>query len=176
MRGDWTEQVRRIAEHRDEAAFAELFYYFAPRIKAFLVRGGTDASLAEECIQDVMAIVWHKAKQFDRSRASVSTWIYTIARNRRIDIQRKQRRPEPEALDWGQQAAVSQEDHVEFQQDCAKLEAALKSLPAAQLDMIERAYFGEMSHNEISEVTGLPLGTIKSRIRLALERLRHQLK
>lgn len=173
---DWTEHVQRISEYGDEAAFAELFHYFGPRIKAFLMRGGTDSTLAEECVQDVMATVWHKAKQFDPSRASVSTWIYTIARNRRIDIQRKQRRPEPEELDRRYKEAASQEELIEFQQDCAKLGEALKSLPKAQLEMIERAYFGEMSHNEISEVTGLPLGTIKSRIRLALERLRHQIK
>ena len=136
----------------------------------------TNAALAEECAQDVMATLWHKAHLFDPSRASVATWIFTIARNRRIDVLRKQKRPEPEELTWGPEAEPDQTDVLALQQDSERLRAALKNLPDAQKKLIERAYFGDLSHSEIAAETGLPLGTIKSRIRLALDRLRHAMK
>jgi RNA polymerase sigma-70 factor (ECF subfamily) len=173
---DWVDHVLRIREARDEAAFAELFAHFAPRVKAFLIRSGADNGLAEECAQEVMATLWQKAHLFDPARASVSTWVFTIARNRRIDALRRQRRPEPEDLPWGPEAEPQQEDVLALQQDSERLAAALRSLPEKQRLLIERAYFGELSHSEIAEETGLPLGTIKSRIRLALDRLRHALK
>lgn len=170
---DWTSVVIRIRDHRDETAFAELFQHFAPRIKAFLMRSGGDGSMAEECAQEVMVTVWRKAALFDPSRASVSTWIFTIARNRKIDALRKQKRPEPEDLEWGPQAEPDQEDQLGLQQDSEHLGEALASLPAKQRELIEKAYFGDLTHSEIADITGLPLGTIKSRIRLALQRLRH---
>nr|WP_245189158.1 sigma-70 family RNA polymerase sigma factor [Mameliella alba] len=163
----------RIRDNRDEAAFVALFRHFAPRVKAFLMRSGADAAQAEECVQDVMATVWQKAAQFDPARASAATWIFTIARNRRIDALRKQKRPEPEDLPWGPEAEPDQEDRLGLQQETEHLGAALASLPAKQRDLIEKAYFGDLTHSEIAEATGLPLGTIKSRIRLALQRLRH---
>ncbi|MBB93346.1 MAG: RNA polymerase subunit sigma [Rhodobacteraceae bacterium] len=169
----WTGHVSRIREARDQDAFAELFQHFAPRVKAFLMKSGADATLAEECTQDVMATIWHKAHLFDPTRASVATWIFTVARNRRIDMLRRQRRPEPEDLPWGPEAEPDQEDALGLQQDCDHLRRAMGDLPQAQRDLIERAYFRDMSHREIATATGLPLGTIKSRIRLALDRLRH---
>ena len=173
---EWVAHVARIRDTRDEAAFAELFAHFAPRVKAFLIRSGADDGLAEECAQEVMATLWQKAHLFDPARASVATWVFTIARNRRIDALRRQRRPEPEDLTWGPEAEPQQEDVLALQQDSARLAEALRSLPEKQRTLIERAYFGELSHSEIAEETGLPLGTIKSRIRLALDRLRHVLK
>jgi RNA polymerase sigma factor (sigma-70 family) len=170
---DWVAHVVRVRDARDEAAFAELFRHFAPRVKAFLMKSGASASLAEECAQEVMATVWHKAHLFDPSRASVATWVFTIARNRRIDALRKQRRPEPEDLGWGPEAEPDQADVLDLQQESARLTEALRLLPEKQRVLVERAYFGDLSHSEIAEETGLPLGTIKSRIRLALERLRH---
>lgn len=172
----WVKHVERIRIHRDEAAFSELFRHFAPRVKAFLMKSGASATLAEECSQEVMATLWRKAHLFDPSRASVATWIFTIARNRKIDALRKQRRPEPEDLTWGPEAEPDQADVLALQQETKKLEEALVQLPQKQRELIERAYFGDLSHSEIAEETGLPLGTIKSRIRLALERLRHTLK
>jgi RNA polymerase sigma factor (sigma-70 family) len=109
---------------------------------------------------------------FDPGKASVSTWIYTIARNRRIDTIRKTRRPEPEDLPWGPEEAASASDVMVLQQETETLGRALKSLPDTQRQLIERAYFGDLSHSEIAAETGLPLGTIKSRIRLALDKLR----
>lgn len=176
MSGEWVEHVLRIRDHRDQDAFAALFRHFAPRVKAFLMKSGADASLAEECAQEVMATLWHKSHLFDPSRASVATWIFTIARNRRIDILRKQKRPEPEDLPWGPEAEPDQGDVLDLQTETQMLRSALKQLPDAQRELIERAYFGDLSHSEIAAETGLPLGTIKSRIRLALERLRHAMK
>lgn len=170
---DWAAVVNRIREERDEAAFVTLFRHFAPRLKAFLMRSGADAATAEECVQEVMATVWHKAGLFDPTRASVATWVFTIARNRRIDVLRKQKRPDPEDLPWGPEAEPDQEDRLSLQEENEHLGEAIASLPAKQRDLIEKAYFGDLTHNEIAEATGLPLGTIKSRIRLALERLRH---
>lgn len=175
-RPDWVSQVERVRDHQDREAFAELFRHFAPRVKGFLMKSGADATLAEECAQDVMATLWNKAHQFDPARASVATWIFTIARNRKIDLLRKQRRPEPEDLPWGPEAEPAQDDALALQQESEQLRRALSELPVAQRELIERAYFGDLSHSEIAAETGLPLGTIKSRIRLALDRLRHAMR
>jgi RNA polymerase sigma-70 factor (ECF subfamily) len=172
---DWAALVIRVRDHQDKAAFAALFRHFAPRVKGFLMKSGADATLAEECAQDVMATLWQKAHLFDPTRASVATWVFTIARNRRIDALRKARRPEPEELSWGPEPEPDQAEAFEAQQETERLGAALAQLPDKQRALIERAYFGDLSHSEIAEETGLPLGTIKSRIRLALERLRHQM-
>lgn len=168
--------VIRIRDAQDQAAFAEVFRHFAPRVKAFLMRSGADVSLAEECAQEVMATLWHKAHLFDPSRATVATWVFTIARNRKIDALRKQKRPEPEDLFWGPEAEPDQDDVLSLQEETQALGEALASLPEKQRELIERAYFGDLSHSEIAAETGLPLGTIKSRIRLALDRLRHNMK
>lgn len=173
---DWAGNIRRIRDEQDEAAFAALFRHFAPRVKAFLMKSGASASLAEECMQETMASVWRKAHLFDPARASAATWIFTIARNQRIDALRKQKRPEPEDLPWGPEAEPDQDDVITLQQETERLGKAMEALPEKQRDLIERAYFGDLSHNQIAEETGLPLGTIKSRIRLALERLRHEMK
>ncbi len=175
-RSDWITHIERIRDAQDQGAFAELFQHFAPRVKAFLMKSGADATLAEECAQEVMATLWHKAHMFDPARASVATWIFTIARNRKIDLLRKQRRPEPEELTWGPEAEPDQEDTMVLQQESEQLRKALAELPDAQRQLIERAYFGDLSHSQIADETGLPLGTIKSRIRLALDRLRHAMK
>lgn len=163
-----------VRDGRDRAAFAALFRHFAPRVKAFLMRSGTPEALAEDCAQDVMATLWQKAHLYDPERASVATWVFTIARNRRIDIARRAR-PEPEDLPWGPEPEPDQADALALQQDSARLTDALRDLPAPQRELIERAFFGEASHSDIAAATGLPLGTIKSRIRLALDRLRRRL-
>jgi len=173
---DWVACIARIRDAQDEAAFAQLFAHFAPRVKAFLMRSGADSTLAEECTQEVMAALWQKAHMFDPARASAATWIFTIARNRKIDALRKQKRPEPEDLPWGQDPEPDQADVLALQQESAQLGDAIAALPEKQRVLIEKAYFGDLSHSEIAEQTGLPLGTIKSRIRLALDRLRHAMK
>lgn len=173
---DWTDALIRVRTDRDRTAFAALFRHFAPRVKAFLMKSGASEALAEECTQDVMTTVWHKAHLFDPERASVATWVFTIARNRRIDALRKSRRPEPEDLTWGPEHEPDQAEALALQQESERLGRALSRLPEKQRDLIERAFYGDRSHSEIAAETGLPLGTIKSRIRLALDRLRHELK
>ena len=169
---DFTALMIAVRDRHDKAAFATLFQHFAPRVKGFLMKSGTDSALAEDCAQDVMAVLWNKAAQYDPARASVATWVFTIARNRRIDVARKARRPEPEALDWGPEIEPDQADIYEAGQETARLLAAMADLPEKQRALIQRAFYGDLSHSEIAAETGLPLGTIKSRIRLALDRLR----
>lgn len=172
----WVTHIQAIRDTQDQSAFAELFSHFAPRVKAFLMKSGATPDLAEDVAQEVMATLWRKAHMFDPAKASVSTWIFTIARNRRIDVLRKQRRPEPEDLTWGPEAEPDQADVLALQQESEQLGEAIAALPDKQRELIVRAYYGELTHSEIADATGLPLGTIKSRIRLALDRLRHQLK
>lgn len=165
-----------VRDNRDRTAFAALFDYFAPRLKGFIIRSGASAHQAEEIVQDVMLTIWRKAATFDPHRAQVSAWIYQIARNRQIDIARKENRPMPEELreEPGTEPDASQILGVE--QEAGQLKQALAKLKPEQREIIEKAYIGELTHQEISAQTGLPLGTIKSRIRLGLERLRHELK
>lgn len=170
---DWAALMLAVRDRQDKAAFAALFRHFAPRVKAFLMKSGTEAALAEDCAQDVLATVWQKSHLFDPTRASVATWVFTIARNRRIDIARRDRRPDPEALDWGGDGHEPDQAEVyEAAQETARLTEALSTLPEAQRALVARAFYGDLSHSELAAETGLPLGTIKSRIRLALERLR----
>ncbi|MDG2248495.1 MAG: sigma-70 family RNA polymerase sigma factor [Paracoccaceae bacterium] len=169
----WADLIWKVDTQKDVSAFEELFTHFAPRVKAFLMKSGADPQMSEECSQEVMATVWRKAHLFDPSRASASTWIFTIARNKKIDAIRKQNRPEPEQLFSEEDYEPDQESTIELQQETERLATALGELPEKQRVLVEKAYLGELSHSEIAEITGLPLGTIKSRIRLALEKLRH---
>jgi RNA polymerase sigma factor (sigma-70 family) len=172
---DWAGLMIQVRDRQDRAAFAALFRHFAPRVKAFLMKSGAGASLAEECAQEVMATLWQKAHLFDPARASVATWVFTIARNKRIDALRKARRAEPEELDWGPEPEPDQAEAMEAQEETDRLGRAMAALPEKQRALIERAFYGDLSHSEIAEETGLPLGTIKSRIRLALDKLRHHM-
>jgi len=172
---EWTNCLMKVKSDKDAQQFAALFGHFAPRVKAFLMKSGASETLADETLQEAMAIVWRKAHLFDPTRASAATWIFTIARNKQIDAIRKLKRPEPEDILWDSEAPVDPSDAVEVSQQEKILRKAVLGLPLAQREMIEKAYFGELSHSEIADMTGLPLGTIKSRIRLGLERLRHEM-
>ncbi len=141
---------------------------------AFLMLGSRHE--AEEIVQDVMLTVWRKAEQFDPARAQVSSWIYQIARNRKIDVIRKEGRPMPEEFGEDPGAEPDASQILAVEQEARQLKQALAKLKPEQQDIIKKAYLGELTHQEISNQTGLPLGTIKSRIRLGLERLRHDLK
>jgi RNA polymerase sigma-70 factor (ECF subfamily) len=166
-----------IAMDRDRQAFALLFKHFAPRLKTFLMRSGMQGNIAEELSQETLLTVWHKASFFDPSRAGVSTWIFTIARNIRIDYQRRDRRPKPvetdpseetDALPSGEQIMMAQERDIRVRQ-------ALRSLSEEQVTIIQLSFFNEKPHSEIARDLGIPLGTVKSRVRLAMNRLRHLL-
>ncbi|WP_306116003.1 MULTISPECIES: sigma-70 family RNA polymerase sigma factor [unclassified Roseovarius] len=165
-----------VRDERDRQAFAQLFDFFAPRLKGFIMRSGVTSAEAEDIVQDVMLSVWRKASSFDPHRAQVSSWVYQIARNRQVDVLRKTRRPVPEELKQETTTDVDSVQIIALEQEASKLRDALATLSDDQREMVEKAYLGELSHSEIQAETGLPLGTIKSRIRLGLERLRHELK
>jgi RNA polymerase sigma-70 factor, ECF subfamily len=167
-----------IATGRSKAAFAELFDFYAPRIKSYMLRLGASNSEAEELAQDVLVTVWQKAGLYDRKQASVSTWMFRIARNRRIDVQRRQRRPELTADDpMLRPPEIEQPDAVMAR---GQMEGIVRSqlvkLPADQRLLLQAAFYDGLSHSEIARAFNLPLGTVKSRIRLAFLRLRGELE
>jgi RNA polymerase sigma-70 factor (ECF subfamily) len=171
--------IEAIAASRDKSAFAALFRHFAPRVRAFLVRGGADPDTAQEVAQEAMIMVWRRAATFDRTRASATTWIYTIARNKRIDQVRRAGRPAPSPEDWLVVFAPEEGDadkSVLAGQTYAKVKALIEGLSAEQLVVIRKAFFEDKSHSAIAQELRLPLGTVKSRIRLALAHLRHALE
>lgn len=163
-----------VAERRDKAAFAELFRHFSPRLKSYLLRLGGTAAGAEELVQETMVAVWRKADRYDPLKSSASTWIFTIARNLRIDAYRREKHPEIEADD-----PVLSPDPVEApdaavgrEQDAARLTEALSSLSEAERSLLRMSFYDDLSHSTIAGQLGLPLGTVKSRIRLAFGKLR----
>ena len=166
-----------IARDRDKDAFGLLFGRMGPRLKAYLLRSGIAPSQADELVQEVMLMVWHRADTFDPARAMASTWIFTIVRNKRIDAIRRDRRPEydPEdpALVPDQPPAADRS--IETAEACVRLRDAIGKLPAEQADLLRLAFFEDQPHSTIARHKGLPLGTVKSRLRLALERLRREL-
>lgn len=164
-----------VRDRRDRAAFGRLFDYFAPRLKGVAMRSGLGSGAAEDVAQEVMLTVWRKADKYDPHRAQVSAWIFQIARNRRIDLVRKENRPVPEEIKVADYVEDDAGQILAMEQEAGQLKAALGQLTPDQRDMIEKAYLGELTHKEISDRTGLALGTVKSRIRLGLERLRHEL-
>ena len=173
----WDELLVRVGRDRDKSAFAELFDYFAPRVKSFLLRFGTDMSLAEEIAQEAMIMVWRRAETYDPRQSAASTWIFTIARNKRIDRLRRENRPLPDMTDPAvmPESIETGEIQVARMQQEKKVRHALKNLPEEQAKMIFSAYYEEKSHREIAEESGVALGTVKSRIRLALNRMRAQI-
>lgn len=172
----WSGLLVSVGRHQDGAAFEELFRHYAPRVKAYLMRTGLSAAMAEDCMQDVMVTLWRKAHLYDPARAGASTWLYAIARNRKIDLVRRAGRAEPEDLPWGPEPEPAPADALAMAQETDLLAEAIADLPDKQRDLVERAYFGDATHVEIAAATGLPLGTIKSRIRLGIDRLRHAMQ
>jgi RNA polymerase sigma-70 factor (ECF subfamily) len=172
---NWSNCIKRLSEDGDLKAFRELFDYFSPRIKSFLLKSGGSMSQAEECMQEAMASVWQKSHMFDPSKASAATWIFTIARNKQLDAIRKIRRPEPEDLPWMEIEQDDPSDSLIIQEEQKNLAFAVSKLPEKQRMLIEKAFYGDLSHSKISELTDLPLGTVKSRIRLSIDRLRREL-
>jgi RNA polymerase sigma-70 factor (ECF subfamily) len=167
-----------VARDRDRAAFAELFRHFAPRIKTYLMRVGADPALAEELTQEAMIMVWQHADRFDPDQASVGTWIFTIARNKRIDALRREGRPSIDPTDptLVPTPPESAEERIAGTEAAIRVRRALRALPAEQAELVRMAYFDDQSHGAIAARTRLPLGTVKSRLRLALQRLRRLLE
>jgi RNA polymerase sigma factor (sigma-70 family) len=163
-----------VAKHADRSAFAQLFRHFAPRVKAYLLRLGADEAAAEDLMQDVMLTVWRRAPTYDPSLSGVSTWIFTIARNRRIDALRRTVRPASELDDPSllPEPPASPDAFAAAQEWEEKIAAAIEHLPPEQAEMLRLAYFDDRSHTDIASALNLPLGTVKSRLRLAVGRLR----
>jgi RNA polymerase sigma-70 factor, ECF subfamily len=162
----------------DRQAFAALFDFYAPRVKAYLMRLNAPAPLAEEIAQEVMLTVWRKAGQFDPAQASASTWIFRIARNRRIDAARRAAaRPDPDPHDpvFHPPEADAPDEAAHATGRAERVAAALEVLPPDQLDLLRLAFFDGLSHRDIAERLSLPLGTVKSRLRLAFDKLRPRL-
>lgn len=170
--------VLAIAERGDRAAFRQLFDHYAPRVKGYLVRLGLDGARAEELAQEVLVAVWRKAAGFDPRKASVSTWIFRIARNRRIDLYRRDRvadlDPDEPALQPA--AAAGPHEELDADQQRRRIAAALLDLPEEQRDLVRRAIYDDLSHGQIAEATGIALGTVKSRLRMAFAKLRARLE
>lgn len=166
--------MKAVAEERDKVAFAKLFDHFAPKLKAYSMRGGADPQSAEEVVQEAMIAVWRKAASFDPAKASLSTWMFTIVRNKRIDLLRRESRPDLKEEDFLhlQRDQMGQEAQVDADQTGDILANGIKILPAEQAEVIRKAYYEDKSHRAIAEELGVPLGTVKSRIRLALGRIK----
>lgn len=166
-----------IAVHRDRQAFARLFQCYAGRIKAFLMRAGAAGDEAEEAVQEVMVTLWRRAETFDPAKAAARSWIYAIARNKRIDLIRRARRPEPDPEDpmFRPDPEQSAESRLAGAERDARVRAALVALPEDQLAVVRLAFFAGLSHGEIAERLATPLGTVKSRLRLSFRRLRGEL-
>jgi RNA polymerase sigma-70 factor (ECF subfamily) len=168
--------IGAIAENRDRESFAMLFEYFGPRLKSYFLRHGAEPMRAEEWVQEAMLSVWDKAHTFDARRAAGSTWIYTIARNKRIDALRRDRMPEVPPHD----PDVAVPEEFEGALDAARridvIRAAIDNLTPEQATAIRRVYFADETLSSISQETGVALGTVKSRVRLALQHLRRALR
>lgn len=171
---DLARLIETVAADRDREAFTVLFDYFAPRIKAFLMRSNTPATLAEELAQEAMLTVWRRAAQFDKARAGASSWIFTIARNLRIDVARREQRGKVLELESSESLELPAQPDAEYDagEREQRVRAALSHLSDDQMRVIRLSFFEGKAHGDIALELELPLGTVKSRIRLAMNRLR----
>ncbi|MEM7544089.1 MAG: sigma-70 family RNA polymerase sigma factor [Pseudomonadota bacterium] len=166
--------IARVADCRDKQAFEELFGRYAGRIKGVLVKAGAAPDEADEAAQEAMLAVWRRADSYDPAKARASAWIFTIARNRRIDLIRKRQRPEPDPNDpvfRPDPPPLADAEMVAAERD-SQLRDAVGSLTEPQREVVRLAFFIGLSHPEVAARINVPLGTVKSRLRLAVERLR----
>lgn len=168
--------LKSVGRSGDRAAFKILFEHFAPRLKTFILRQGIDVGMAEDVVQETMVNVWRRAAQFQPEKASAATWIYAIARNMRIDMIRKARRPEPDMSDpaFISDAPPLADETMIRAKDAESLRNILAGLPAEQQTVLQKAFFEDKPHAQIAEELGIPLGTVKSRIRLAVRHVRSE--
>lgn len=167
------QMIEAIALRRDRAAFACLFEYFAPRLKAWLIKSGATPGAAEDFAQDAMLTVWRKADLFDGRKARAATWIFTIARNRRLDILRRDARPLPTPeIELAGDDVLRPDELLSMSQDADRVRDALARLSPEHVEVLRLAFFVDSSHSEIARQLDLPLGTVKSRIRNAMTKLR----
>jgi RNA polymerase sigma-70 factor (ECF subfamily) len=167
------ELLARVGNERDRNAFSALFSHFAPRLKAFFLKRGLDDATAEDLAQEAMLRIWYRASQFDPGRAAPSAWVFGIARNLRADTLRRRSAivadldlPEPSAPERSPEAEA-----IQAQQE-TRLREALRALPGPQREAVHAAFLNGMPHSEAHQALGIALGTLKSRLRLGLARLR----
>ncbi len=167
----------RVAVVQDRAAFAELYDYFAPRVKGYLMRGGAAADLADDIAQETMLKVWRKAALFDPAKAAAATWIFTIARNLRIDAARRAAKPQLDAEDPSllPEAETPADEKIARADRDARIREAFTKLPPNQHEVVRLHFLEDAAHSEIAERLNLPLGTVKSRLRLAFNKIRVEL-
>jgi len=172
--GETTALLIAVAARGDKDAFAKLFAFYAPRLKTYLVRRGAADPVAEELVQETFLMVWRKASLFDATRASAGTWIFTIARNLRVDSLRRNRRPEVDPTDpiLVPDPQPLPDRDLEAAQTQMLVQDAFTQLPDDQALVIRMAFLEDKSHSQIAAQLALPLGTVKSRLRLALRRMR----
>lgn len=172
---EWSLRLRSVAENQDREAFSQLFEHFAPLVKAFALNGSTmAANHADELVQEVMIKVWQKASGFNPQKAAASTWIYTIARNCRTDMFRRlQKFDTPLNADdiWPDEAEEAPLVAVQQLRDTERIHKLLQELPREQAQILAKVYMEGKSHSEVALELGLPLGTVKSRVRLAMQKL-----
>ncbi len=177
---EWADLIGRIAAHADRDAFRLLFEHFAPRVKGLMLKAGASGEEAEEIAQDTLLAVWRKAAQFDPASAGAPAWIFTIARNLRIDAVRRSARaglmvPDGE-LEYFADPADSQETQIVKRNDTVRIADAISRLSKEQSTAIRMSFIEDRPHSEIAAALGIPLGTVKSRIRLAMTRLKDSLE
>jgi RNA polymerase sigma-70 factor (ECF subfamily) len=176
-RGIMADLLQRIAERADPAAFRELYEAYGPRVKAYMMRRGADAGTAEDLAQETLLTVWRKAALYAGEKGSMTTWVFAIARNLRID---RLRREVPwQELPEGRMAQASEDplpdEAMAEKEQQERVQAALADLPPEQKEVVSLAYLEGLSHSEIAERLGVPLGTVKSRMRIAYQRIRQGL-
>lgn len=166
--------MQAVISQRDIAAYELIFKYFAPRVKSYMLKLTTDEQLAEDLMQETMVAVWHKADRFDPVKGALSTWIFTIARNLRIDAIRRGKRPEfdPDDPAFIPDETIAADDLIALQQSSDALKLAMEKLPREQLELLKMSFYDDYSQSAIAEKMNIPLGTVKSRMRLAFDKLR----
>jgi RNA polymerase sigma factor (sigma-70 family) len=168
-----TSLLEKLRVERDRETFAVLFRQYAPRIKQYLMGRGVAGGVADELVQEVMLTIWRKNDQFDPTRGSASQWIFAIVRSTFIDRVRRERRAEVIASDPLLEAVVDERPRPDEITNDTDLERAMSTLPPEQAEVLRRAYYGGLSLQEIALDDDVPLGTVKTRARLGLARLRH---